>query len=219
VLDVGCGSGPFLSFARGQGWQDLTGLELSPVAAAAARASSGARVLEQGLEEADLPPGHFAVVAFWDVLEHLPEPRRALQRAAALLRPGGLVAISTPNRFGVAASVFGHRSVVVCPPEHLLLASRGGLRTALVDAGLEVDGIWSEDLRIREWTRALGRGSAEGTGGEDRDRYRRAQAGLTGASWFETARSVANVVLRATRLGDQLLAIAGKPAAGKAGRP
>jgi SAM-dependent methyltransferase len=205
ILDVGCGSGPFLAFARARGWTDLTGLEPSARAAAAARAASGATIVEAALDDAELPESRYAVVSLWDVIEHLREPRQALDRVARLLRPGGMVAISTPNRYGVAASIFGRRSVVVCPPEHLLLASRRGLRRSLEAAGLGVVGIWSEDIRIREWTRWLGRSRPDD---EQRQRYRGLQRKLTGASWFEGARSVANVALRATRLGDQLLAVA-----------
>jgi SAM-dependent methyltransferase len=206
VLDVGCGAGPFLAHARDRGWSDLTGLELSPPAAELARHRSGAQILETTLD-ADLPRDHYAIVAMWDVLEHLREPRLALQRVHELLRPGGVVAVSTPNRFGLALWVFGGHSVVVCPPEHLLVASRRGVSAALHDAGFDVTGIWSEDLRVREWTRVLSRAKDSESG---RQSYHDVQGRLTTSWWFETARACANIGLRATRLGDQLLAVAAR---------
>jgi SAM-dependent methyltransferase len=204
ILDVGCGTGPFLTYARDQGWSDLTGLEIAPHAAAVARSASGADVYETTLDAADLPPEHYSIVALWDVVEHLPEPRRALRRIRDLLRPGGIIAVSTPNRFGLAGVVFGRRSVVVCPPEHLLIASRRGLRVALEEAGFSVEGLWSEDVRIREWTRWIGQSKPEDT---RRESYRAVQGRLTSSPWFDGVRRVANIGLRATRLGDQLLAI------------
>lgn len=207
VLDVGCGAGHFLARARDRGWHDLTGLELSPEAAALARTRSGARVIE-GTLDAPLPDGHYAIVTMWDVLEHLRAPRQALKRVAGLVRPGGIVAISTPNRFGVAIQVRGSRSVVICPPEHLLLASRRGLVIALRAAGLEPTGVWSEDLRIREW---LGGGN-RGRAGSDHQDYHDVQGKLTTSRWFGVVRTCANFALRASRLGDQLLTVAVKRA-------
>ncbi len=204
ILDVGCGTGPFLTYARDQGWSDLTGLEISPHAAAVARRVSGADVRETTLDAADLPPEHYSIVALWDVVGHLCEPRRALRRIRDLLRPGGIIAVSTPNRFGLAVRIFGRRSVVVCPPEHLLIASRRGLRAALQAAGFSVEGLWSEDVRIREWTRWLGEAKPEDT---RRESYRAVQGRLTRSPWFDGARRVANIGLRAARLGDQLLAV------------
>ena len=44
-----------------------------------------------------LAEDHFALITFWDVLEHLHDPLDALRRAARLVRPGGLVAMTFPN--------------------------------------------------------------------------------------------------------------------------
>jgi SAM-dependent methyltransferase len=209
VLDVGCGNGLFLAYARDGGWTDLTGLEVSPTAAASARHRlPEATVLQVPLDAADLPQEHFAVIGLWDVLEHLPSPRRALLRVTSLLRPGGLVVVSTPNRFGLAIRLLGRRSVVVCPPEHLFLASRAGLGASMAAAGLSVESVWSEDLRIREWTRWLAR---PGHAPDDRRRYLDVQGRLAASRWLQHVRALVNVGLRAGRIGDQLLAIASRP--------
>jgi 2-polyprenyl-3-methyl-5-hydroxy-6-metoxy-1,4-benzoquinol methylase len=41
--------------------------------------------------------GAFDVVTFWDSIEHVTRPRENLQTAARLLRPGGLMLLSTDN--------------------------------------------------------------------------------------------------------------------------
>jgi SAM-dependent methyltransferase len=208
VLDIGCGTGAFLSCARQRSWTDLTGLEISSRAAAEARSVSGAVVSETTFDDATLPHDHYAVVGLWDVLEHLRSPADALRRVRQVLLPGGIVAISTPNRFGLSVSLFGRQSVVACPPEHLLIASRQGLRLALTAAGLSAEGIWSEDVRVREWTRWP---DAPTPTPMQRQRYCWIQDRITGARWFGTARSIANVLLRTMRIGDQLLVIAKRP--------
>jgi SAM-dependent methyltransferase len=204
MLDIGCGAGPLLALARSHGWTDLTGLEISPTAAAQARKVSGAQVFETTLDAAGFADGTFSLITMWDVIEHLLEPRDTLAHVSRLLTPGGTLAISTPNRFGVSVTWFGRASVVVCPPEHLFLASRKGLRAAFESAGFDLAGTWSEDIRVREWTRT----GAESTPADDRETYRKVQGQLTSAGWFETAKTIANVGLRGLRCGDQLLAVA-----------
>ena len=68
-----------------------------------------------------------------DVIEHLPDPRRALVQVRELLEPGGLVAISTPDVSGWAA-----RLLQVKPVEHLYYFEPTTLRALLGRAGLEL---------------------------------------------------------------------------------
>jgi SAM-dependent methyltransferase len=107
LLDVGCGDGAFLSRAEHRGWT-VAGLETSPEAAARARASTRGTIIVAPLEQATLPDG-LDVVTFWDCLEHLADPFAALQRVAARLRPGGLLAITMPNAAGAESRLWGPR--------------------------------------------------------------------------------------------------------------
>jgi SAM-dependent methyltransferase len=107
LLDVGCGDGAFLARAEERGWA-VVGLETSPEAAARARASTRGTIIGAPLEQATLPDG-LDVVTFWDCLEHLADPFAALQRVAARLRPGGLVAITMPNAAGAEARLWAER--------------------------------------------------------------------------------------------------------------
>lgn len=204
LLDVGCGAGQFLAFAAARGFAPLHGLELAPAIAAAARARSGAAVQEAELLAAALPGAAFAAVSLWDVLEHLRDPRAALRHVAALLRPGGVVLVGTPSREGVTLRALGRHARVVSPPEHLFYATRRGLATALAAEGFTLRRLETEQIRIRDWLPA-GAG-APGRGGAPAA-YARAYALLTGRAALAAQRA-ANAVLRATGLGDQLLAVA-----------
>jgi 2-polyprenyl-3-methyl-5-hydroxy-6-metoxy-1,4-benzoquinol methylase len=95
LLDVGCHTGIFLSVARQAGWQ-VAGVEPSRWSAQCAR-KRGLDVYCGTLAEAPYRPGSFDVVTMWDVIEHLADPREELQQAHRLLRPGGLLAVSTMN--------------------------------------------------------------------------------------------------------------------------
>jgi SAM-dependent methyltransferase len=95
VLDVGCAAGAFLEVAAAAGWE-ATGVELgAPLVRAARR--RGLDVREGPLTAAGLAGERFDLITFWDVLEHLPDPREELRLARELLAPGGVVAASFPN--------------------------------------------------------------------------------------------------------------------------
>lgn len=101
ALDVGCSTGAWLEVARQAGW-DPVGVEIGDAFAQVAR-SRGLEVHTGTLADhvPTFEPGSFDLVTFWDVLEHLPEPRVALEQAIGLLAPGGTVAMSVPNVAGL----------------------------------------------------------------------------------------------------------------------
>ena len=97
LLDVGCSSGAWLEVAAEAGWE-ATGVEIGDTTAGEAR-SRGLDVRNGTLEQ--LMPAlceeRFDVITFWDVLEHLRDPRAELDRAAGLLAKNGVLAATFPN--------------------------------------------------------------------------------------------------------------------------
>lgn len=210
LLDVGCGAGQFLSFVHTLGWQDLAGVELSPAAAGIARKASQARISCADFSDVKLEPGSLAAITMWDVFEHLREPRDLLCRCVKLLRPGGVLIVSTPNARGLTLRTRGEHSFLVVPPEHLVIATIRGLNAAAESAGLAVRHLRTVDLNLRDWV-ALFRGASggdDGVGPVERATHARTYASLTTSRAFGVMQSVANVALGATRLGDQILAVA-----------
>lgn len=120
VFDVGCGHGRFLDLTRDAGLV-TGGLELSEPAAWAA--SLRGHAVEVGSAE----DGPWCVargcdlVTFWDLLEHLRRPGRALAFAFEALAPGGTLVVATPfmgstwDRAGLVA----HRASVGHLPQFL----------------------------------------------------------------------------------------------------
>lgn len=96
LLDVGCGTGLFLEAASARGWE-VAGVELSMTAAAEARRRVGERVAVGTLEEAKFSDDTFDVVTLWEVIEHVPQPVKLLSEVRRVLRPGGVLLLSTPN--------------------------------------------------------------------------------------------------------------------------
>lgn len=96
LLDVGIGSGLLLHLAAEAGFQPL-GVEISPAAAERARSEFGVDVWVGDFERfpADQP---IDALVMADVLEHTADPRRFLEHAARVLRPGGALFVAVPNR-------------------------------------------------------------------------------------------------------------------------
>jgi SAM-dependent methyltransferase len=208
LLDVGCGTGRFLGFARSRGWTDLSGLELVPHIAEQARSRTGAKVTVAALEEAGLPSNSFVGVILWDVVEHVSDLNRTLLEAFRILAPGGTIVISTCSRDGISLRTFGKRSLTIDPPEHVLFLTKRGISAALKDAGFEVRAAWSFSIYLREWTTRQSDSSkqpsiANGTSKNLSALFARSKPLLY-------AMKVANYFLKRANLGDELVAIARK---------
>jgi ubiquinone/menaquinone biosynthesis C-methylase UbiE len=104
LLDVGCGEGFFLFNATEAGYI-TKGVELSRNSAEYARSEFGLDVETGLLEEAHFPENYFDVVTLWQVLEHLSQPLIVLEEAYRVLKPGGVLVVSTPDIGGVPAKI------------------------------------------------------------------------------------------------------------------
>jgi 2-polyprenyl-3-methyl-5-hydroxy-6-metoxy-1,4-benzoquinol methylase len=107
VLDAGCGFGGLLSAAADEG-VPIAGVDASLVNLVVAR-----RVLEDRghravlaaalVERLPLADASVAGLVALDVVEHVADPPAFLREIARATRPGGTVALSTPNRFSLGA--------------------------------------------------------------------------------------------------------------------
>lgn len=143
VLDVGCASGGLLAALHGLAGR-REGIELDPVAAAAARAHAD-QVHVGGLESLrGVPAAAFDVVVLGDVLEHLPDPAGALPLAAQWVRPGGVLVISLPNvahwtiRLHLLAGRWRYRDAGILDATHLRFFTWSSAHDLVQGAGLDV---------------------------------------------------------------------------------
>jgi 2-polyprenyl-3-methyl-5-hydroxy-6-metoxy-1,4-benzoquinol methylase len=95
ILDFGGGVGYFAECALKLGW-DAYSLDISePAQKVAAERLGEERSLS--LEQAKGFVGECDVVTLWCVIAHVVDPLNLVRQAADLLRPGGLILITTPN--------------------------------------------------------------------------------------------------------------------------
>jgi len=99
ILDIGCGEGRTGAYLKQIGKaSEVHGVELMPEIAQRARVRLDS-VLCGNLESMELPfaGASFDAIIATEVLEHLIDPGALLRRLRPLLRPGGVMAVSTPN--------------------------------------------------------------------------------------------------------------------------
>ena len=139
VLEVGCGLGMFSERLARRGGE-VTACDLGPSLVEATRRRVGceAVVADALALEEQFGSGVFDGVLSSECVEHTPNPERAVRQMARVLRPGGWLSLSTPNR--VWSPVVRAASAVKLRPFSGLenFSSWRGLRRALDEEGVEV---------------------------------------------------------------------------------
>jgi SAM-dependent methyltransferase len=100
VLEAGCGSSSRVDLPAGR---RLVGIDISQ------RQLDNNTVLDEkhlgDLQTYVFPAEGFDLILCWDVIEHLPDPAKALERMAASLNPGGSLVLAFPNLWSLKGLV------------------------------------------------------------------------------------------------------------------
>lgn len=97
VLDCGCGAGDYVMALRRLG-AEAWGLEYSKEKLAATPQALTGRLSVGDLHDIAFRDSSVDVALLNEVLEHVPDDRRALQEIHRVLKPGGTLLIFSPNR-------------------------------------------------------------------------------------------------------------------------
>jgi 2-polyprenyl-3-methyl-5-hydroxy-6-metoxy-1,4-benzoquinol methylase len=146
ILDVGCGTGNFLSFAERRGLRAV-GVDVEPhaVAAARSRGLDSHQIDDLNALSADEP---FDALTMWDVIEHVVDPYDTVRALLPRVRPGGTLMFETPDgAFPARRAVLRLHSVSrgrvdLTPPfyywEHKVYFTEAGFRALMDRLGCEV---------------------------------------------------------------------------------
>ena len=136
VLDVGCATGGFLAEAAANGWSAY-GTDISQEAAETARTAHGLRVDGGTLIPRDCDT-RFDLITMWHVLEHLIEPRAALEELSRFLATDGLLFIEVPNWASAGRLVRRQQWAQLRPPEHISFFTGRSLSGLVENTGMTV---------------------------------------------------------------------------------
>lgn len=125
ILEIGGGQGGLTTLLYPQA--QITNLDLEPkYAQASCNQQSNVRFVCGDATNLPFADASFDAVTMFDVLEHIPNDRKAIAEALRVLKPNGFLLISTPNEHWR----FPYYSVMkpICPREVDIMAEWGHVR-------------------------------------------------------------------------------------------
>jgi SAM-dependent methyltransferase len=141
ILDVGCGNGELLrALATDRPDLELYALDWHfPAATRRDLEGVGIHLMEGTLEGVPLQENFFDCVLMYQLVEHLWEPGAGLRKLTASLKPGGIIAVETPNtdgydRYFFLRGTWGGYYV----PRHLNLYNFERLARLMMQSGFEI---------------------------------------------------------------------------------
>lgn len=137
-LDLGCNIGFAVEAARRLGFK-ATGYDLSEQAIGLARSAYGQCNFNIGTAQDAASKGvRYDAVLCAEMIEHLTELETLAHALSFLVRPGGILYLTTPDagRYRTVPQLLAWKEV--CPPEHLIYFGRDQITRFLRNAGFEV---------------------------------------------------------------------------------
>jgi 2-polyprenyl-3-methyl-5-hydroxy-6-metoxy-1,4-benzoquinol methylase len=139
VLDIGCGFGETLAYHQARGCEAY-GVEADEnILRVGDR--FGLNVRAGLFDPAEYDSDSFDYVTLDQVLEHVADPRQFMKGVAAVLKPGGVAIVSTPNALSYGARLLGRRWINWHVPYHLQHFSQTSLKTLAATSGFRVESI------------------------------------------------------------------------------
>ncbi|MFD0964646.1 class I SAM-dependent methyltransferase [Pseudofulvibacter geojedonensis] len=117
LLDVGCGTGDFLSTCLKDGW-NVTGIEPNQSARTIANSKTKNKVFDIDKLK-DFEKHSFDVITLWHVLEHLPNLEEHISLFKSLLKENGVLIIAVPNFKSFDANYYQEFWAAYDVPRHL----------------------------------------------------------------------------------------------------
>lgn len=118
LLDVGSGTGYFLSFMKKNGFEVL-GVEVDETARNFGKEKFGLEILEPKMMLEGGISKQFDAITMWHVLEHLHDPDAYFSSYKELLKKDGVLVIAVPNCASYDAKHYGKHWAAYDVPRHL----------------------------------------------------------------------------------------------------
>jgi 2-polyprenyl-3-methyl-5-hydroxy-6-metoxy-1,4-benzoquinol methylase len=152
ILDVGCGSGIFLDYLQRQMYDaQLFGSDLN-IELLASLEARGLSILHGDLDQIKERSGEvapFDAICMMQVLEHANDPIDMLQTFLGLLRPGGLLIITTPDAAGPIKNF--PDALTETPPHHLTRWTEATFKVLFKRLKLKLCSVQTEPLPDYLW--------------------------------------------------------------------
>ena len=136
LLDIGCAYGPFLAAAREEGFTPA-GIDPAEDAVRYVQQELGIPAV-QGYFPQSLIPHSYDAVSLWYVIEHFTDCASVLAAIRGILKPGGILAFSTPSFSGISGRSSLRGFLSASPADHRTVWRPKMCKKALALAGFKV---------------------------------------------------------------------------------
>lgn len=136
LYDVGVGWGHFLYTAKLMGY-DASGVEMSELMHHYSTTDLCLPVVHDNFFNLSLTESNWDVVTMWDVLEHIQEPGKAVEKVHKMLKPGGYFVFQVPQIDSKVAKRQKQQWSMMSI-EHINYFSKNSVKTLLKAKGFEV---------------------------------------------------------------------------------
>lgn len=124
ILEVGCGLG-YMTHALSKAGYEAIGLDISSEAINQAKEKYGDKFVCENFFNFKGVEGGYDAVCMLELIEHVEDPSKYIEKALSLLKPDGIIIITTPNRdWYTEDSLWGSD----LPPVHLTWFSEKGMK-------------------------------------------------------------------------------------------
>ena len=137
LFEVGCAYGFFLEVAKDR-FDSVQGIDVSAAAVNHAKNKLGLDAICADLLHYDLESRDFDVACMWDTIEHLARPDLYVEKLAAHMRSGALIALTTGDFASLNARIRRTKWRLMHPPSHAHYFSIASMTTMLARFGFEV---------------------------------------------------------------------------------
>ena len=140
LLDIGCAYGPFLAAAKEAGFSPY-GLDPAEDAVRYVQQELGFPAACGFFPHSLLPTPYsllYDVVTLWFVIEHFTDCSSVLTEVKKILKPGGILAFSTPSFSGISGRKALRNFLSASPADHFTVWSPKSAKKALSLAGFKV---------------------------------------------------------------------------------
>lgn len=134
ILDIGAGTGDFLTVAQNDGWKTV-GVEPSDKAKAIAK-NKGVSFVENTSE---LGSHTFDVISMWHVLEHVPNLDEQIKELKRLLKPSGTLIVAVPNFKSFDAKHYGNFWAAYDVPIHFWHFSKTAIQKLFAKENMKLE--------------------------------------------------------------------------------
>lgn len=148
-LDLGCSTGFVVEAAEESGW-NAVGVDLNPSAIRFGQ-KKGLSIYQGNIFHPKLKDKKFDIISLFDVLEHLPFPKKTMGEVRKKLRKKGYVFLYVPNFDSASRMLMGKEAHFIWPSHHLNYFTPKTIVKFLKTLGFEIKFLTTEGLDLDDY--------------------------------------------------------------------